>query len=71
MVGWLRISVEDRIVSRQAAQNRIEVPALSQYYLGLAERGGLLLGYGGVNEQKIKEGVQRLKVSLHNLGPYR
>ncbi len=46
----------------------VEAPPLSTYYMEPPERGGLLLGYTGVNEQEIRDGVSRLATALRAPG---
>jgi GntR family transcriptional regulator/MocR family aminotransferase len=64
LVGRLQEGLDDRVVAKLAAENGVDVPPLSIYYLQAPKQGGLLFGYGGVNERKIEEGVQRLKRAL-------
>jgi GntR family transcriptional regulator / MocR family aminotransferase len=64
LVGRLREDLDDRKVAQLAAENGVDVPPLSVYHLKAPRQGGLLFGYGGVNEQKIEEGVQRLKRTM-------
>lgn len=58
--AYLPESVADTAVSAQAAETGLHVPPLSRYYLGPDKRNGLVLGYGGVDEGSIREGIQRL-----------
>ncbi len=60
LIGWLPQGLDDRLVSQLAAQQGIDVQALSVCSQQKPERPGLLLGYAGVNEQEIHEGVKRL-----------
>lgn len=60
LIGWLPQGMNDRLLSQRAAQQRIDVPALSACSEYKPERAGLLLGYAGVNEQEIREGIKQL-----------
>lgn len=60
LIGWLAENIDDRQLSQLAAQQGIDVPAFSMYSEQKPERAGLLLGYAGVNEQEIREGVKHL-----------
>jgi len=60
LIGWLPQSLDDRLVSQLVARQGIDVQALSAYSEQKPERPGLLLGYAGVNEQEIREGVKRV-----------
>lgn len=51
---------EDRAVAARAARAGVTVAPLSSYYLGPAERQGLLLGYAAVPEAQIDEAARRL-----------
>ncbi len=67
LVGWLPEGIDDGIAYRSAAEYAVEVPPLSAYYMKPPSRGGLLLGYTGVDEQEIQDGVHRLASSLRAL----
>ena len=56
--------ISDREIARAAARRGLSVTPLSACYLNPPSRGGLVLGYGGTNEQQIREGVRELKASL-------
>lgn len=60
LIGWLPQNLDDRLVSQLVAQQGIDVQALSACSEQKPERPGLLLGYAGVNEQEIREGVKHL-----------
>ena len=64
LVGWLNEGVDDREAYRSAAAYEVEVTPLSTYYTESPGRGGLLLGYTGVNDQEIRDGVRRLAHAL-------
>ncbi len=60
LIGWLPQNLDDCLVSQLAAQRGIDARALSTCSEQQPERPGLMLGYAGVNEQEIREGVRRL-----------
>jgi hypothetical protein len=35
--------------------------------MNLPPRGGLVLGYGGVNAQQIRDGIRKLETCLHRI----
>ncbi len=51
---------DDQEVSQRAARAGLEVPPLSRYYLGRAEKTGLVLGYAALSPQAIRSGVKLL-----------
>ncbi len=67
LVGWLPDGVDDQLAYRRAASYEVEAPPLSTYYMEQPGRGGLLLGYTGVNEDEIREGVARLAAALRDV----
>ncbi|HEU5217562.1 MAG TPA: PLP-dependent aminotransferase family protein [Gemmatimonadales bacterium] len=68
VVGWLPPGLDDTQVCAAAFAQRVEAAALSNYYIGPPGRGGLLLGYGGVEPGDIEEGVGRLAAAFRTLG---
>jgi GntR family transcriptional regulator/MocR family aminotransferase len=56
--------VDDVAVSRNAARQGIAALPLSTCYMNPAERGGVVLGYGGATLHQIRDGVRRLAASL-------
>jgi len=60
LIGWLPQGLDDQQVSQLVALRGIDAQALSTCSEQRPERPGLLLGYAGVNEQEIREGVQHL-----------
>jgi GntR family transcriptional regulator/MocR family aminotransferase len=64
LTALLPPSVDDVALSRRAAQAGVSVRPLSPCYRGKAKRGGLILGYGSVDECAIDEGVRRLRGCL-------
>jgi GntR family transcriptional regulator / MocR family aminotransferase len=65
LVALLPQGISDVFVSKHAAQNGISAMPLSSYYLKAPKRGGLILGYGGVNPRQIQDGIRKLRVSVH------
>lgn len=68
LVGLLPRGMRDTDISRKAASNGISAMPLSFCYLKPAMRGGLILGYGGANADRIRDGVNKLRLSLHTTG---
>ncbi len=64
LVGLLPPAVDDHAVAKSAARNGISAMPLSSCYLKRPPRGGVILGYGGTDEQQIREGVRKLAISL-------
>lgn len=66
LVALLRPGVDDVAVARNAARRGISAIPLSVCYLRPPTRGGLVLGYGGVNSHEIRDGVQKLRASIED-----
>lgn len=64
LVGWLPKNTSDKVASESAARHRVKAAPLSAYSLELLPRGGLVLGYTGLNARQIKDGVRRLAQAL-------
>ncbi|HVF87570.1 MAG TPA: PLP-dependent aminotransferase family protein [Pyrinomonadaceae bacterium] len=60
LIGWLPPGLDDREVSRRAAEANLNVAPVSAYCTNQILRGGLLLGYTAFNERLIKQGVKKL-----------
>lgn len=60
LMGWLPPNLDDQQITQQAASSGIEIIPLSALTLGSSQRGGLVLGYGAVNEQEIQAGIRQL-----------
>ena len=58
LVALLPPGVNDRTVSRKAAEAGISAIPLSSCYLKRPSRGGLVLGYGGTSKDRIEQGVR-------------
>ena len=61
LTALLPPEIDDVALSQRAAQVGVSVRPLSPCYRGEVRRGGLILGYGGVDERAIEEGVRRLR----------
>lgn len=70
MVVWLRDIAASRLddVIARAAVRGLGIYSVAPYYLKPPARAGLLLGYGGLTEQEIREGVALLRDVLGELG---
>ena len=64
LAGFLPPGTDDVEVSNKAARMGISVMPLSPYYLDSSAKSGLVLGYGCVNEEGIREGVRKLESCL-------
>ncbi len=53
-------TVSDVAISRRAAAIGVEAQPLTHYAMQPQPRGGLILGYGALNERRIREGVRKL-----------
>jgi GntR family transcriptional regulator/MocR family aminotransferase len=67
LIGWLPPGIDDRDVSRRAAEANLKIAPVSAYCLNQKLRGGLLLGYTAFNESQIKLGVKKLARVLNEL----
>jgi GntR family transcriptional regulator/MocR family aminotransferase len=59
LLAGLPPHVDDMALSRRARQKGMAVAPLSPHYRG-ASRPGMLLGFGALDEDKLREGVRRL-----------
>jgi GntR family transcriptional regulator/MocR family aminotransferase len=64
LVGWLPKNVNDKAASAKASHHGVEAAPLSAFSANELPRGGLVLGYTGVNSKQIKDGVKRLARAL-------
>jgi GntR family transcriptional regulator/MocR family aminotransferase len=67
LIGWLPPGIDDRDVSRRAAEANLKIAPVSDYCLNQKLRGGLLLGYTAFNERQIKLGVKKLARVLNEI----
>jgi GntR family transcriptional regulator / MocR family aminotransferase len=64
LVALLPPGINDVTVSRKAAQLGVSAMPLSSCYSKAPARGGLILGYGGVDEKQIYDGIRKLKMCI-------
>jgi GntR family transcriptional regulator/MocR family aminotransferase len=64
LTALLPHGVEDVVVARRAASKGISARPLSACYSGKPERGGVILGYGGVDVMAVGEAVRRLGMCI-------
>ena len=67
LIGWLPRGIDDRVTAQHAREHHVVALPLADLCLEPYERGGLLLGYAGVNEREIHAGVKRLAAALDTL----
>jgi len=67
LVAWLPPGTDAAAISAEAATIGVAVPALDPYYLGMARRPGLMLGYAALDEARIVEGVWLLARAARRL----
>lgn len=61
LVVWLPSHVDDRAVAAEAKQHDLDLLPLSELTMAHERRPGILLGFGGIQERDIVEGVDRLE----------
>ncbi len=66
LVILLRPGVNDLAVSYEAAREGVSAMPLSSCRISAGERGGLVLGYGGVNIEGIQDGVRKLRACIES-----
>ena len=64
LVALLGRGISDVAVSIEAARMGICAMPLSSCYMKPSARGGLVLGYGGVNAHQIRDGIRKLRMSV-------
>ncbi len=64
LVGWLAEGMDDRAASLAAERAGVDAQPLSSFTLEHRQPGGLILGYAGYDERRIREGVRRLAAAL-------
>jgi GntR family transcriptional regulator/MocR family aminotransferase len=67
LVGWLPDGKDDQRAAALAEAAGIKVVALSRLSLEPCPRRGLLLGFGGIDEEEIRRGVRVLAAALEEL----
>lgn len=65
LVALLPMGTDDVSVAKHAAQLGISAMPLSSCYLKPPKRGGLILGYGGVDPCQIQDGIRSLRITLN------
>lgn len=63
-VAWLPPGLDDVEVGTEVARAGIQCLPLSEYAAQPHERGGLILGFTGIDEAEIENGVQRVAVCV-------
>jgi GntR family transcriptional regulator/MocR family aminotransferase len=58
--AFLTAGLNDREIVRKAAEHGVSASALSACYAGKHSRSGLILGFGGANERRIRSAAQTL-----------
>ena len=67
LVGWLRPGVNDRAAAKAAAAGGVDAIPLSAFSMEPLARHGLVLGYSGYEENRIRVAVKQLAVTLSRL----
>jgi GntR family transcriptional regulator/MocR family aminotransferase len=68
VVGWLPEGMDEQAVTRVAAMRGVSVvPISSTYASRRSPRPGLILGYAGYSDGSIRQGVTRLRHTLHEV----
>ena len=66
-VGWLKGRVIAERAAKAAAEQDVEVVALSRYASGHARKDGLILGFAAVDPKEIRRGVAALAAVLEGM----
>jgi GntR family transcriptional regulator/MocR family aminotransferase len=66
LAALLTSGVNDVAVSTKAAQRGVSATPLSTCYLRPPARGGLILGYAGVNAHQMHDAIRKLKLSVQH-----
>jgi GntR family transcriptional regulator/MocR family aminotransferase len=64
LVALLPPGIDDVAVSREAAKRGVSAMPLSLCYMKPQARGGLVLGYAGVDVDQIRDGVGKIRMSV-------
>lgn len=67
LVGWLPEGSNDQRASQVVSTYQVIAPSLSLCHIQSPNKGGFLLGYAGVREADIREGVHRLAQALRTI----
>jgi GntR family transcriptional regulator / MocR family aminotransferase len=57
LIGWLHEKIDDQDIAAYLEKEKVTVTPLSFYYGKFKAKPGLLLGYTGFNEKKLKQGA--------------
>jgi GntR family transcriptional regulator/MocR family aminotransferase len=68
LLTFLDETIDDRALARRAAQDGLYPGSLSVLYAGAPARSGLILGFGGSDEQTLAEGVRTLAGLIRETG---
>jgi GntR family transcriptional regulator/MocR family aminotransferase len=66
LLGWLPPGCDDALVSRRLARANIDASPLSAHAIALQPPPALILGYTGLNERAIRNGVKRMAEALRD-----
>ncbi|HEY4000731.1 MAG TPA: hypothetical protein VGO93_17820, partial [Candidatus Xenobia bacterium] len=64
VVGWLAPHISEASASREAARMHIEAIGLSAYAMRPLPRAGLVLGFAGLDEAVLVDGIAGLRQAL-------
>jgi GntR family transcriptional regulator / MocR family aminotransferase len=65
LVALLPRGIDDSALARRAAERGFSAMPLSSCYLKRPARNGLILGYGGTDQQQIEVAMRELKRVIH------
>jgi GntR family transcriptional regulator/MocR family aminotransferase len=68
LVMELPRGTDDRAISLRAARAGVAAMPLTSCYLGAPDRSGLVLGFGGTPESRMREGVKVLRAAIGRRG---
>ena len=69
LLGHLPRKVNDRQISRELAKAGIDARPLSEFTINRKLPPALIIGYTGINERAIGDGVRRLRRALRDTHP--
>jgi GntR family transcriptional regulator/MocR family aminotransferase len=69
LIGWLPEGQDDLLASGAVARLGVEAEPLSALSVEPLGRGGLMMGYTGVTDSEIEDGVAAMAEALGGLGP--
>lgn len=65
--AFLPAGLDDRKIVRKAAEHGVSATALSTCYAGKHSRSGLILGFGGANQRRIRAAAQTLSKVIRSV----